>query len=59
MICTMVHQLTKNATIEELEKAGLGSYYTEHGVGILPVDATGNPFTAAYFAVQVRRMMKV
>ena len=51
MICTMVHQLTKNATIEELEKAGLGSYYTEHGVGIFPVDATGNPFTAAYFAV--------
>ena len=43
MICTMVHQLTKNATIDELEKAGLGSYYTEHGVGIFPVDATGNP----------------
>ena len=51
MICTMVHQLTKNATIDKLEKAGLGSYYTEHGVGIFPVDATGNPFTAAYFAV--------
>ena len=51
MICTMVHQLTKNATIDELEKAGLGSYYTEHGVGIFPVDATGNPFTCAYFAV--------
>ena len=51
MICPMVHQLTKNATIDELEKAGLGSYYTEHGVGIFPVDATGNPFTCAYFAV--------
>lgn len=51
MICTMVHQLTKNATIDELEKAGLGSYYTEHGVGIFPVDATGNPFTCTYFAV--------
>lgn len=51
MICTMVHQLTKNATIDELEKAGLGSYYTEHGVGIFPVDATGNSFTCAYFAV--------
>lgn len=51
MICTMVHELTKNATVEELEQAGLGSYYTEHGVGIFPVDATGNPFTCAYFAV--------
>ena len=51
MICAMVHELTKNATVEELEQAGLGSYYTEHGVGIFPVDATGNPFTCAYFAV--------
>lgn len=50
MICTMVHQLTKNATLEELEAAGLGSYYTEHGVSLYPQDASGNPFTAAYFA---------
>ena len=51
MICTMVHQLTKNATLEELEQAGLGSYYTQHGVSLFPQDSTGNPFTSAYFAV--------
>ena len=51
MICTMVHMLTENASIEELEKAGLGSYYTQHGVGLFPQDSTGNPFTTAYFAV--------
>lgn len=50
MICTMVHMLTQNATIEELEKAGLGSYYTEHGVSLFPSDSFGNPFTSAYFA---------
>ena len=50
MICTMVHQLTKNATIAELEEAGLGAYYTEHGVSLYPQDSVGNPFTAAYFA---------
>ena len=50
MICTMVCQLTKNATIKELEEAGLGSYYTQHGVSLYPQDSTGNPFTAAYFA---------
>lgn len=50
MICTMVYQLTKNATIDELEAAGLGSYYTEHGVTLYPQDSNGNPFTAAYFA---------
>lgn len=51
MICTMVHELTKNATLEELEKAGLGSYYTQHGVSLFPQDSAGNPFTSAYFAV--------
>ena len=50
MICTMVHQLTKNASIKELEEAGLGGYYTEHGVSLYPQDSVGNPFTAAYFA---------
>ena len=51
MICAMVHQLTKNATVKELENAGLGSYYTEHGVSIFPSDSFGNPFTSAYFGV--------
>ena len=51
MICAMVSQLTKNATPEELEKAGLAPYYTAHNKGIYPVDASGVPFTASYFAV--------
>lgn len=32
MVGTIVHQLTKNASIEEIEKAGLSAYYTDHGV---------------------------
>ncbi len=51
MICTMVHQLTRNATVKELEEAGLGSYYADHKKGIYPIDASGVPFTATYFAV--------
>ena len=51
MICAMISQLTKNATVEELEKAGLGSYYADHNKGIYPTDASGVPFTASYFAV--------
>lgn len=51
MICTMVSQLTKDATIEELKKEGLESIYTEHGKGIYPTDSAGVPFTATYFAV--------
>ena len=34
MVGTIVHQLTKGASIEEIEKAGLGPYYTDHGVGL-------------------------
>ena len=50
MVGTIVHQLTDGVPAEELEKAGLGSYYTDHGVDIYPQSAAGTPFTAAYIA---------
>ena len=52
MVGTIVHQLTKNASIEEIEKAGLSSYYTDHGVDVYPQSAAGVPFTAAYIAAK-------
>ena len=52
MVGTIVHQLTKDATIEEIEKAGLGEYYTDHGVDVYPSSAAGVPFTAAYIAAK-------
>lgn len=52
MVGTIVHQLTKNASIEEIEKAGLSAYYTDHGVDVYPSSAAGVPFTAAYIAAK-------
>ena len=52
MVGTIVHQLTKNASIEELEKAELAPYYTDHGVDVYPVSAAGVPFTASYIAAK-------
>ena len=52
MVGSIVHQLTKNASIEELEKAGLAPYYTDHGVDVYPISAAGVPFTAAYIAAK-------
>jgi len=52
MVGTIVHQLTKNASIEEIEAAGLSEYYTDHGVDVYPVSAAGVPFTAAYIAAK-------
>lgn len=50
MISTMVYQLTKDATIEELQAAGLGGHYAEHSKSLFPADANGVPFTVAYFS---------
>ncbi len=50
MVGAIVHQLTKNASIEEIEKAGLAPYYTDHGVDVYPQAAAGYPFNAAVLA---------
>ncbi len=50
MVGTLVHQLTDGVCPAELEKAGLGPYYTDHGVDVYPQSAAGVPFTAAYLA---------
>ena len=50
MIGTIVSQLTKDATLKELEDAGLGSTYVEQGKGVFPVNANGVDFTASYIA---------
>ena len=47
MVGTIEHQLTDGASIEEIEKAGLGAYYTDHGVDVYPASAAEVPFTAA------------
>ena len=52
MVGTLVHQLTDGASPEELEAAGLGSYYTDHGWGVYPQAAAGYPYTAASIAVK-------
>ena len=49
MIGTIVHQLTRNLSMEEIEKSGLGPYYIDHTVGIWPQAAGGIPFNACEF----------
>ena len=52
MVGTIVHQLTDGVDAETLEKAGLGAYYTDHGVGVYPQAAAGWPWNAATIAVK-------
>lgn len=50
MIQTMLSQLLKGATIDEIKDAGLESHYAEHKKGLFPTDSNGVPFTASYIA---------
>ena len=50
MLETMIYQLMKDATLEELQQAGLDAHYAEHAKALFPTDANGVPFTVAYFA---------
>ena len=50
MLSTMLYQLTKDATPEEMKEAGLASQSAEHRNAIYPTDANGVPFTVTYFA---------
>lgn len=48
MIGSICMQLSENADIDEIKKAGFDKYYVDHGTGIYPSNAGGVPFTAAY-----------
>ena len=48
MIGTMILQSVENASLSEIEAAGLTGYYTMHGRAVYPADPNGVPFTASY-----------
>ena len=48
MVATIVRQLTKGLSAEELEAAGFAPYYIDHTDGIWPQAAGGVPFNASY-----------
>ena len=48
IISAIVHQLTRNLTAEQIEGTPFANYYVDHTLGIYPVSATGEPWTAAY-----------
>ncbi len=48
MVGTIVYQLTKNLTPEEIKTCGFDSYFVDHTAGIYPSSSAGVPYTAAY-----------
>lgn len=49
MVSAMVHQLTQNLSMEEIEASGFAPYYVDHTVGVYPQSAGGIPFNAGAF----------
>ena len=49
MICTIVHQLTRDLTPEQIMESGFGDYYVDHTLALWPQAASGTPFNAATF----------
>ena len=47
MVGTIVYQLTRNLTPEEIEKAGFADYFVDHTTGVYPQAAGGFPYSAA------------
>ncbi len=52
MVSAIVHQLTRNLSMEEIEKSGFATYYVDHTVGVWPTAAAGIPFNSCEFQVK-------
>lgn len=51
MVGTIVYQLTRNLSEEEIKKSGFDTYFVDHTTGVYPADANGMPWSAATIQV--------
>ena len=47
MIGTIVHQLTRNLTEEQIKSKGFAPYFVDHTAAVYPAAASGTPWSAA------------
>ena len=52
MIGAVVHQLTRDLSVDEIKKAGFDAYFVDHTAGVYPTAAAGFPWSAASMAVK-------
>lgn len=51
MVGTIVHQLTRNLTEEQIKAAGFDTYFVDHTTGVYPTAASGFPWSAGSIQV--------
>ena len=50
LVSTIVRQLMRNMTVDQVKEAGFETYFVDHTAGVYPQAASGTPFSAATFA---------
>ncbi len=50
MVSAIVHQLTRDMSIDQIKEAGFETYFVDHTAGVYPQAAAGFPFDALCFA---------
>ena len=51
MVGSIVHQLTRNLTPEEIKAQGFDAYFVDHTLGVFPQAAAGVPWNAISIGV--------
>lgn len=52
MVASIVHQLTRKMSDQDIINAGLETYFVDHTAGVYPQFASGTPWTAATIGVK-------
>lgn len=47
MVATLVHQLTRNLTMEQIKDSPFAPYFVDHTTGVYPTAASGAPWSAS------------
>ena len=52
LVSSIIAQLTRNLTENDIEKGGFADYFTQHTTGVYPCAPSGEPFSAAHLQVK-------
>jgi len=52
IVGSMIYQLTRDLSCDDIQAAGFDAYFTDHASGVYPQAAAGHPFSAAAIAVK-------
>ena len=52
MVAAIIHQLTKNLSLEQIDGTPFAAYFVDHTTGAYPVAASGVPFDMKYVGIK-------